>query len=121
MATDTAPPATAPREHVKEFQFAGPAGRRAVSLAVLALIAAVVLLALSIRLAVHGSGPAALRALVWVAAIALAAVGAQVLRGLTQVAPGEAVVAQLFGSYRGTIREPGLPGSIRWPPGAASP
>jgi len=108
MPTDTAPPDTAPREQVREFQVAGAAGRRAVSLGVLALIAAAVLLALSIRLAVHSSGPPALRVLVWVAAIALAAVSAQVLRGLTQVAPGEAVVVQLFGRYRGTIREPGL-------------
>lgn len=108
MTTGTAPPATTPREQVHEFQVAGAAGRRAVSLGVPALIAAAVLVALGIRLAVHGSGPAALRAAVWVAAIALAAVGAQVLRGLTQVTPGEAVVVQLFGSYRGTIREPGL-------------
>lgn len=104
MATDTAPPAAAPRGQVQEFQVAGPAGRRAVSLAVPALIAAAVLLAMGIHLAVRGSAPA----VVWVAAFALAAVGAQVLRGLTQVAPGEAVVVQLFGSYRGTIRQPGL-------------
>jgi regulator of protease activity HflC (stomatin/prohibitin superfamily) len=117
MPTDTAPPVNAPREQVHEFQVAGGAGRHAVSLGVLALIAAAVLVALSIRLAVHGSGPAALRAVVWVAAIALVAAGAQVLRGLTQVTPGEAVVVQLFGSYRGTIREPGLtwvhPWSVR--------
>ncbi|MGO9083328.1 MAG: SPFH domain-containing protein [Streptosporangiaceae bacterium] len=30
------------------------------------------------------------------------------LRGLTAVAPGQARVVQLFGKYRGTIREPGL-------------
>jgi hypothetical protein len=116
MPTDTAP-ATAPSEQVHEFQIAGAAGRRAISLGVLALIAAAVLVALSIRLAVHGSGPTALRAVLWVAAIALAAAGAQVLRGLTQVTPGEAVVVQLLGSYRGTIREPGLtwvhPWSVR--------
>jgi hypothetical protein len=117
MPTDTAPPVTAPREQVHEFQVAGGAGRRAVSLGVLALIVAAVLVALSIRLAVHGSGPTALRAVAWVAAIALVAAGAQVLRGLTQVARGEAVVVQLFGSSRGTIREPGLtwvhPWSVR--------
>jgi regulator of protease activity HflC (stomatin/prohibitin superfamily) len=107
MAADTASPATA-REQVQEFQVAGAAGRRAVCLGVPVVIAAAVLLALSIRLAVHGSGPAALRTVVWVATFALAAVGAQVLRGLTQVTPGEAVVVQLFGSYRGTIRQPGL-------------
>ncbi len=102
MPTDTAPPATAPREQVHEFQIAGAADRRAVSLGVLALIAAAVLLALSIRLAVHGSGPAALRAVVWVAVIVLAAVGTQVLRGLTQVTPGEAVVVVVLCSDQAT-------------------
>ena len=33
---------------------------------------------------------------------------ALVLRGLTAVVPGQARVVQLFGRYRGTIREPGL-------------
>jgi hypothetical protein len=108
MATGTALPAAAPREQVQEFQVAGQAWRRAVRIGVPALIAAAVLLALGIHLAVHGSAPAALRAVVWVAAFALAAVGVQVFRGLAQVTPGEAVVVQLFGSYRGTIREPGL-------------
>jgi regulator of protease activity HflC (stomatin/prohibitin superfamily) len=46
-------------------------------------------------------------ALAWGAALALLA-GALVLRGLTAVAPGRAHVIQLFGSYRGTIRAPGL-------------
>ena len=35
-------------------------------------------------------------------------VSALVLGGLTPVTPGQARVVQLFGSYRGTIREPGL-------------
>ncbi|HEV8173100.1 MAG TPA: hypothetical protein VGP91_05570, partial [Actinoplanes sp.] len=34
--------------------------------------------------------------------------GVLVLRGLTAVVPGQARVVQLFGGYRGTIREPGL-------------
>src|SRR5262245_39764247 len=34
--------------------------------------------------------------------------GLLVLRGLTAVVPGQARVVQLFGGYRGTIREPGL-------------
>src|SRR5262249_50076044 len=49
------------------------------------------------------------------AAVALAVVGALVvlagalvLRGLTAVVPGQARVVQLFGRYRGTIRESGL-------------
>jgi regulator of protease activity HflC (stomatin/prohibitin superfamily) len=34
--------------------------------------------------------------------------GVLAVRGLTAVVPGEARVVQLFGKYRGTIREPGL-------------
>jgi regulator of protease activity HflC (stomatin/prohibitin superfamily) len=45
--------------------------------------------------------------LIWLGAILLLA-GAAVLRGLTPVVPGRAHVVQLFGKYRGTIREPGL-------------
>jgi hypothetical protein len=43
----------------------------------------------------------------WLGAIVLVA-GLLVLRGLTPVVPGRAHVVQLFGKYRGTIREPGL-------------
>jgi len=46
-------------------------------------------------------------ALAWVGVVlVLIAVG--LLRGLVQVAPGEARVVQLFGKYRGTVREAGL-------------
>jgi regulator of protease activity HflC (stomatin/prohibitin superfamily) len=43
-----------------------------------------------------------------VVGVVLLAVAAFILRGLTPVLPGEARVVQLFGNYRGTIREPGL-------------
>jgi hypothetical protein len=46
-------------------------------------------------------------ALNW-AAIALLVVGALEVAGLTPIAPGKARVVQLFGRYRGTIREQGL-------------
>jgi hypothetical protein len=45
--------------------------------------------------------------LIWLGALLVLA-GASVLRGLTPVVPGRAHVVQLFGKYRGTIREPGL-------------
>jgi regulator of protease activity HflC (stomatin/prohibitin superfamily) len=45
--------------------------------------------------------------LIIVAALVLVA-GALVLRGLTAVVPGQARVVQLFGRYRGTIRDAGL-------------
>jgi regulator of protease activity HflC (stomatin/prohibitin superfamily) len=53
----------------------------------------------------HPGAPAL--ALGWAGALLILA-GAFVLRGLTPVAPGRAHVVQLFGKYRGTIREPGL-------------
>ncbi|HUA31429.1 MAG TPA: SPFH domain-containing protein [Streptosporangiaceae bacterium] len=45
--------------------------------------------------------------LIWAGAIVLVA-AAGLLAGLTPVVPGQARVIQLFGKYRGTIREPGL-------------
>jgi regulator of protease activity HflC (stomatin/prohibitin superfamily) len=54
----------------------------------------------------HFSGGAA-TGLLWCCALVLLA-GALVLRGLTAVVAGQARVVQLFGRYRGTIREPGL-------------
>jgi regulator of protease activity HflC (stomatin/prohibitin superfamily) len=45
--------------------------------------------------------------LIWLGALVVFA-GALVLRGLTPVVPGRVHVVQLFGKYRGTIREPGL-------------
>ena len=46
-------------------------------------------------------------ALVW-AGILLIIIATAGLAGLTPVAPGQARVLQLFGKYRGTVREPGL-------------
>jgi hypothetical protein len=45
--------------------------------------------------------------LVWVGIVVIA-IGALLHGGLTQVAPGEARVIQLFGKYDGTVREPGM-------------
>jgi SPFH domain / Band 7 family len=72
---------------------------------VLGLAVVIVGIAL-IWLARRFSGDAA-TALVWLGALVLAA-GLLVLRGLTPVVPGRAHVVQLFGKYRGTIRESGL-------------
>jgi regulator of protease activity HflC (stomatin/prohibitin superfamily) len=46
-------------------------------------------------------------ALGWTGVIVLI-IGAGLLAGLTAVVPGEARVIQLFGKYRGTVRDPGL-------------
>src|SRR6266567_1264213 len=59
-----------------------------------------------IWLAGRHSGDAA-TALIWLGALVLAA-GVLVLRGLTAIVPGRAHMVQLFGKYRGTIRESGL-------------
>jgi regulator of protease activity HflC (stomatin/prohibitin superfamily) len=54
----------------------------------------------------HTSGGAS-TALAWLGGLVVAA-AALTLRGLTPVVPGRVHVVQLFGKYRGTIREPGL-------------
>jgi regulator of protease activity HflC (stomatin/prohibitin superfamily) len=46
-------------------------------------------------------------ALVW-AGIIMLIIAALLLAGLTPVVPGQARVIQLFGKYRGTVRDPGL-------------
>jgi regulator of protease activity HflC (stomatin/prohibitin superfamily) len=46
-------------------------------------------------------------ALVWAGVIVLI-IATSLLAGLTPVVPGQARVIQLFGKYRGTIREPGM-------------
>jgi regulator of protease activity HflC (stomatin/prohibitin superfamily) len=53
----------------------------------------------------HGPGSSDALIGIGVALLVLALAG---LRGLTSVTPGEAVVLRLAGSYRGTIRRPGL-------------
>jgi SPFH domain / Band 7 family len=49
----------------------------------------------------------AVTALVWAGVIVLI-IAVLLLAGLTPVVPGQARVIQLFGKYRGTIRDPGL-------------
>jgi regulator of protease activity HflC (stomatin/prohibitin superfamily) len=59
-----------------------------------------------IVLAAHQSGGTS-KALIWLGILVFVA-ASLVLGGLTPVVPGRARVVQLFGKYRGTIREPGL-------------
>ena len=73
------------------------------------LVLGIVVLAAGVAvlwLASRSSGTAA-TGLIWLGALLLLA-GALVLRGLTSIVPGRSHVVQLFGKYRGTIREPGL-------------
>ena len=69
-------------------------------------LAVLIIGAVLVWLAGRFSGDAA-TALVWLGALVLLT-GALLLRGLTAVVPGRAHVVQLFGKYRGTIRDSGL-------------
>ncbi len=69
-------------------------------------IALIIAAAAAIWLASKHPGHAAV-GLSW-AGVLLILAGIFTLRGLTPVAPGRAHVVQLFGTYRGTIRDPGL-------------
>jgi len=79
-------------------------GVRVLMAGIVMLLAGVVLLALGISLGPNAAGPIAL---IWAAAVLIIA-GYLALRGLTPVVTGEARVIQLFGKYRGTVRDPGL-------------
>jgi regulator of protease activity HflC (stomatin/prohibitin superfamily) len=77
---------------------------------VLMLVVCVVLLAAGIVLEVlaarnHGGSAKALLVVPGIVCLLAGAIG---LRGLTAIAPGQARVVQLFGKYRGTVRESGL-------------
>jgi regulator of protease activity HflC (stomatin/prohibitin superfamily) len=70
------------------------------------LIMGIVLAALATGLTIYGG----LEKNAWVIAAVLFLPTDLAFHGLTAVVPGEARVLQLFGAYRGTVREPGL----RW-------
>ena len=77
-------------------------GLRMLVLGIVLILAGVVL----IVLASHQGGGAA-KALITLGIVVFIA-SSLILAGLTAVVPGQARVVQLFGKYRGTIREPGL-------------
>jgi len=79
-------------------------GVRVMVAGIVMLLAGIVLLALGVSLGASAPGPIAL---IWAAAVLIIA-GYLALRGLTAVVAGEARVIQLFGRYRGTVRDPGL-------------
>jgi regulator of protease activity HflC (stomatin/prohibitin superfamily) len=78
-------------------------GVRILVLGVVLLLAAAALLALGAFWASGGD-----RTALTVIGILLVAAGEFAVHGLTSVVAGQARVVQLFGRYRGTIREPGL-------------
>jgi regulator of protease activity HflC (stomatin/prohibitin superfamily) len=79
-------------------------GVRVLVLGITMILAGGALLGLGAALGPDSAGPQTLIALAIVAFIA----ANFTLRGLTPVISGEARVVQLFGRYRGTVREPGL-------------
>ena len=73
------------------------------------LVAGIVAVAAGVALVWYANTQtgAAKSALIW-AGVLLFIISGVGLAGLTPVAPGEARVVQLFGKYRGTVREPGM-------------
>ncbi|MGH3399587.1 MAG: SPFH domain-containing protein [Streptosporangiaceae bacterium] len=92
-------PAAAP---VTEYPAASRPGLQMLPVGIVIVIIGVVL----VVLVGHLSGAAA--AALLIVGILVLLSGAMVLRGLTAVVPGQARVVQLFGRYRGTIRDSGL-------------
>jgi regulator of protease activity HflC (stomatin/prohibitin superfamily) len=82
--------------------------RSAPGIPVLFICVVAILAGAALLFFVHEVGSSAGRiALVW-AAVIIFVIAFFALRGLTPVVVGEARAVQLFGSYRGTIRKPGL-------------
>jgi regulator of protease activity HflC (stomatin/prohibitin superfamily) len=104
MATQTAAAAGSqqPDQQVTEHEAQFLAGLPMLVLGVAGLLAGVVLAVVASR----QSGGVAVALAVLCVVVFLAS--ALVLRGLTPVVPGQARVVQLFGRYRGTVRDPGM-------------
>lgn len=107
-APDGRPSVEMPPAPVEERLLDGRNGILSVALGALSLLAAVASVPTGIVQAARGSVFAAIA--VGVLGLVLLVTGLIALGGLTQVAPGEARVVQLFGRYTGTIRKTGL----RW-------
>ncbi|MEV3854336.1 SPFH domain-containing protein [Streptomyces sp. NPDC050095] len=94
-----------PKAHVREFTAQSIGGGLALLLGLIGLAAGIGITVIGATL---GSGAAG--GVLAVVGIALGIGSLFAMGGLNMVAPGEARVVQLFGRYRGTIREDGL----RW-------
>jgi regulator of protease activity HflC (stomatin/prohibitin superfamily) len=111
MSTPKAPPAAprdqvpaGPRDQLQERPITRIAGGWMIRAGAVALVGAVVLLIVAVRLSSEGNGST----LAWVGVVLLTLIVLTAVRGLVSVQAGEAVVVQLFGRYFGTVRQPGL-------------
>jgi hypothetical protein len=105
MATQTAAPAGSKQpvgQPVTERAAKSLPGLQILAAGIVAVLAGVVLIVVGAHL-----GGGASKVLITLAVIIFVA-DAFLLRGLTSVVPGQARVVQLFGKYRGTIRDSGL-------------
>ncbi|MFC8085175.1 SPFH domain-containing protein [Streptomyces sp. NPDC057340] len=110
MSTHDAPQVTAdvpemPAPRVRENQAHSIGGGLALLLGLVGLLVGAGLIVSATAVAATGT-----KAVLIVAGIAVALAAFLAMCGLNMVAPGEARVVQLFGRYRGTIRQDGL----RW-------
>jgi hypothetical protein len=87
---------------VAEHQARATRGVKVLTAGIVAVLGGVALLWYA-----HTQTGATAKALVWAGIIVFIIAGLG-LTGLTPVAPGQARVIQLFGKYRGTVREPGM-------------
>src|SRR5215467_1803793 len=104
MATETAGPAgpDLPDQRVTEREARSSAGLRMLAAGIVGLLAGVALAVVASHLS-HGAAVALV-----VLCVLIFIASALALAGLTPVVPGQARVVQLFGRYRGTIRDSGL-------------
>jgi len=102
VTQDSAAGPVLPSPQVTEYKARFWPGLRMLVAGIAALLAGVAVLVLASR---QGHGAAVALTL---AGVLILIAGSLALRGLTPVVPGQARVVQLFGRYRGTIRDPGL-------------
>ncbi len=103
MAAEVPPELSSSPQMSEHGAFSRP-GVRVLVAGIVLVLAGITLLILGLVLGPGGAGPKTLIALAVVAFIA----ANFTLRGLTSVVAGEARVVQLFGRYRGTVRDAGL-------------
>jgi regulator of protease activity HflC (stomatin/prohibitin superfamily) len=96
-----------PEAPIAERRAEGLAGQWALAFSAFLMVAGISVIVRDVA-DMARSGRSAITLTLGLGAVALFALGITGTRGLTAVARGEAIVIQLFGTYVGTIRTPGL-------------